>query len=72
MAGKGKKRITPKELEDIAGDVRKRSNTIKALTNQMRDKKITEANVMGRSMVEQSMKSIDAFILSIRREIGEA
>lgn len=73
MASRGKKPISPQRLSEIARDLKRRVIEIESLSKKAK-RYIEEGNdltVMGEPMVARAQSSIDKFILSCKRELGE-
>lgn len=71
MAGRGKQPVTAQEVEKFAKDLRARAALIANLAKVLREKDGEQVEAMGGPMVERSLKYIDGFILSLKRELGE-
>lgn len=71
MAGQGKKPIGIEQLHRYADELIRRANVLKAVSDSGKAKGIWEPEVMGQPMMDRSLKSIDGFILSCKRELGE-
>lgn len=71
MPGHGKKPIDISEFGRYAKELRRRASVLAALEKAARTKGVQTPEVMGQPMVEQSLQSIDRFILSCKRELGE-
>jgi len=71
MPAKGRQPITAKEMEALAKQLRSKAALIQTLAAKIREQEREEIRVMNQPMVERGMNSIDRFILSCKRELGE-
>ncbi len=71
MAGKGKKGLSEEELAELAKEFRNRARALSQIIKAMKAKKKSKVYAMGRPMVVRGLASIDRFILSCKRDVGE-
>lgn len=70
MAGRGKQKLKPEDLEAVASELRKRAAELAGMAKRMKTESRPAIEAMGLPMVDRGIGYVDKFILSCKRDLG--